>query len=147
MTISGSGVISLGNLSSTVAATGSVNIELGTNALNGASVTARSTNAGMTNTSSGAVVINSLAADGATDSYKFISSAAATDSTYPGFSQVATLNAEVNSTAIQTLYTSTRPQPLTGVDDITFSITAQPNAQTPAGDYSDLVVVTVSGNF
>lgn len=88
MTISGSGTIALGNLSSTVASTGSVSIEIGTNAINGASVTARSTNAGMTNTSSGFIVLNSLVADGFADSYKFVSVANVTDSTAPGFSQV-----------------------------------------------------------
>ncbi len=114
MTISGSGVISLGNLSSTVALTGSVDIEIGTNALNGASVTARSLNAGMINSSSGAIVINSLVADGAADSYKFISAINSSDSTYPGFSHTATLNVEVNSSVTNhTLYSSTRPQPLT----------------------------------
>lgn len=83
MTISGSGVISLGNLSSTTSSTGTVNLEIGTNALNGASVTARSTNAGMTSNSSGAIVINSLAVDGAADSYKFVSVISSSDSTYP----------------------------------------------------------------
>lgn len=148
MTISGSGVVALGNLSSVSASTGTVNIEIGTNAVNGASVTARSTNSGMTNTSSGAIVINSLAGDGFADSYKFISSAAATDSTAPGFTQTATLNTEVNNSSTNhSVYSCTRPQPLTGVDDITLSIVAQPNAQTPAGDYRDVVVITVSGNF
>jgi hypothetical protein len=148
MTISGSGTIALGNLSSTVASTGSVNIEIGTNAINGASVTARSTNAGMTNTSSGSIVINSLSVDGFADSYKFVSSASATDSTAPGFTQTATLNTEVNNnTTNHPVYSCTRPQPLTGVDDITFSVVAQPNGQTPAGDYQDIVVITVSGNF
>ncbi len=148
MTISGSGTIALGNLSSAVASTGSVSIELGTNAVNGASVTAKSTNAGLTNTSSGAIVINSLSADGFADSYRFLSVANTTDSTAPGFTQSGTLNTEVNSNVTNyTLYTSTRPQPLTGVDDITFSISAQPNAQTPAGDYRDVVTVTVTGNF
>lgn len=148
MTISGSGTVALGNLSSATASTGSVNIELGTNAVNGASVTAKSTNAGLTNTSSGAIVINSLSADGFTDSYKFVSVANVTDSTAPGFTQSGTLNTEVNSNVTNyTLYTSTRPQPLTGVDDITFSISAQPNAQTPAGDYRDVVMITVTGNF
>lgn len=148
MTISGSGTIALGNLSSAAASTGSVNIEIGTNAINGASVTARSTNAGMTNTSSGAIVINSLSADGFADSYKFVSSAAATDSTAPGFSQTAALNTEVNNNSTNhSVYSCTRPQPLTGVDDITFSVVAQPNGQTPAGDYRDVIVVTVSGNF
>ena len=102
----------------------------------------------MTNIASGAIVLNNLVVDGFADSYKFISLANATDSTAPGFTQSGTLNTEVNSSVTNyTLYTSTRPQPLVGVDDITFSITAQPNAQTPAGDYQDIVVVTVTGNF
>ncbi len=148
MTISGSGTIALGNLSSSTASTGSVSIELGTNAVNGASVTARSTNGWLTSSSSGSIVINSLVADGFADSYKFLSVANATDSTAPGFTQSGTLNTEVNSSVTNyTLYTSTRPQPLSWVDDITFSISAQPNAQTPAGDYSDIVIVTVTGNF
>jgi hypothetical protein len=44
MTISGSGTMALGNLSSSAYSTGTINIELGTNAVNGASITARSTN-------------------------------------------------------------------------------------------------------
>jgi hypothetical protein len=148
MTISGSGTIALGNLSSAAASTGSVSIEIGTNAVNGASVTARSTNAGLTNINSGALVINSLTADGFADSYKFLSVAGTTDSTAPGFSQTATLNTEVNNSVTNhPVYSSTRPQPLTGVDDITFSVAAQPNAQTPAGDYRDVIVMTVTGNF
>ncbi len=148
MTISGSGTVALWNLSSVSVSTGSVNIEIGTNAVNGASVTARSTNAGLQNTSSGATVINSLVVDGFSDSYKFVSSASATDSTAPGFTQVATLNSEVNDNSTNhAVYSCTRPQPLTGVDDILFSITAQPNAQTPAGDYRDIIILTVSGNF
>lgn len=43
MVITGSGVIDLGTLSSAAYSSGSVNIEVGTNAKNGASVTARST--------------------------------------------------------------------------------------------------------
>jgi hypothetical protein len=148
MTISGSGTIALGNLSSAAASTGSVSIEIGTNAVNGASVTARSTNAGLTNINSGALVINSLTADGFADSYKFLSVAGTTDSTAPGFSQTATLNTEVNNSVTNhPVYSSTRPQPLTGVDDITFSVAAQPNAQTPAGDYRDVIIMTVTGNF
>ncbi len=44
MTISGSGTMALGNLSSVSASTGTLSIEIGTNAINGASVTAQSTN-------------------------------------------------------------------------------------------------------
>ena len=147
MTISGSGTMALGNLVSTSVATGSVQIEIGTNAVNGASVTATSTNGGLQNISSGAIMINSLSTDGFADSYKFISSLGTTDSTAPGFTQSGSTNTEVNNTTAVTLYTCNKQQPLTGVDDFTFSITAQPNGQTPAGDYQDIVKITVSGNF
>ena len=87
MTISGSGMIDLGNLSSTTVSSGSVDIEIGTNALNGASVTARSTNGGLANIASGAHIINDLTTGNYADSYKFLSTANPTDSTAPGFSQ------------------------------------------------------------
>ncbi len=148
MVVSGSGVIDLGNMSSTAASSGSVSIELGTNALNGASVTAASASGGLANTASGANVINSLTADGFADSYKFISAIqAATDSTAPGFTQTAAHNAEINNTTAVTIYTSNRPQNLTNVDDFRLTVTAQPNIQTPAGDYRDKIILTVTGNF
>ena len=93
-------------------------------------------------------VINSLTADGFADSYRFTSAiVAATDSTAPGFTQTANTSTEVNSTTGVTLYSSNKPQNLTNVDDFSFSVSAQPNAQTAAGDYTDLVVLTVTGNF
>lgn len=148
MVVSGSGVIDLGNMSSLAASSGSVSIELGTNAVNGASVTAASASGGLVNTSSGAMVINSLVADGFADSYKFISAiVAAVDSTAPGFTQTAAFNAEVNNTTPVTVYTSNRPQNLTGVNDFSLTVSAQPNIQTPAGDYSDKIILTVTGNF
>jgi hypothetical protein len=148
MVVAGSGVVDLGNMSSVAAASGSVQIDVGTNAMNGASVTAASTNGGMTNVASGSIVINSLSVDGFADSYKFISAiVAATDSTAPGFTQTAAFNAEVNNTTPVTLYTSNRPQNLTGVDDFSLTVSAQPNIQTPAGDYSDKIILTVTGNF
>lgn len=150
MVITGSGVIDFGNLSSTTASTGSVNIELGTNAVNGASVTAKSTNGGLQSASNPTVFVNSLTADEVADSYKFISSiVAADDSSYTSFSQSATLNSEVNdNTTSHILYTSNKPQVLSGpTDDFSFTVTAQPSIETPAGDYSDVVILTVTGNF
>ena len=148
MTISGSGIIDLGTLTSAAYSTGTVNIELGTNAVNGAVVTASSANAGLKSVSDSGQVLNSLTTDGAADSYRFTSAiVAATDSTIGTFSQTANLNTEVNSSATQTLYTSTKPQALTGVDDFSFSVSAKPNAQSPAGSYVDTVVVSVIGSF
>ncbi len=149
MVISGSGQIDLGTLTSTATASGMVQIEIGTNAANGAVVTAKSTNGGLLNTSDGITKLNSLATDGAADSYKFASAiVAATDSTISGFTQWASLNVEVNNaTTSHTLYTSNKPQALTGVDDFSFTVSAQPNAQSPAGNYTDVIQVSVVGTF
>ena len=150
MTVTGSGVVDIGNLSSAAYSTGSVDIEIGTNAVNGASVTARSTNGGLKNTVDATQFINSLTTDGSADSYTYSSApVAAADSTVAGFTQSAALNTEIsNSTTAYTLYTSNKPQPLSGTtDDFRFFIAAKPNAQTPAGDYTDTVVLTVTGNF
>lgn len=148
MVVSGSGIIDLGNMSSLAASSGSVNIEIGTNAVNGASVTAASASGGMVNSSSGAIIINSNVTDGFADSYRFVSAiVAATDSTAPGFSRTAAHNAEINNTTPVTVYTSNRPQNATGVDDFSLTVSAQPNIQTPAGDYTDKVILTVTGNF
>jgi hypothetical protein len=147
MTISGSGTIALGNLSSATASSGSINIEIGTDGINGASVSARSTNGGLTNTASGSIVINSLTTDGFADSYRFVTTTGTADSTAAGFTQSGSYNAEINATTAVTVYSSNRPQPLTNVDDFTFTVAAQTNSQTPAGDYRDVVVLTVTGNF
>ncbi len=148
MTVSGSGTIALGNLSSSAYSTGTVSLEVGTNAINGASITARSANGGLNNTTNPSTQINSLATDGFTDSYKFNSVLGTTDSTALGFAQSGALNVEVTSSGTSnTIYSSNKPQPVTGVDDLTFSVSAKPNAQTPAGDYRDTVVFTVTGNF
>ena len=149
MIITGSGMIDLGTLSSAAYSSGSVNIEIGTNAVNGASVTAKSTNGGLKNTVDPTQFINSLAADGTVDSYMFSSAiVAATDSTVTGFTQTAALSAEANNTTTSyVLYTSNKPQALSGTDDFSFTVAAKPNAQTPAGNYTDTVIVTVTGNF
>jgi hypothetical protein len=149
MVISGSGQIDLGTLTSSAYSTGTVQIEIGTNAANGAAVTAKSTNGGLLNTSDGTTKLNSLSTDGAADSYKFASAiVAATDSTISGFTQGASLNVEVNNnTTSHALYTSNKPQALTGVDDFSFTVSAQPNAQSPAGNYTDVIQVSVVGTF
>ena len=148
MVITGSGVMDLGTLSSASYSTGTVSVEIGTNAVNGAVVTAKSTKGGLQNMSDSGQVLNSLNADGSVDSYRFTSAIQAiTDSTITGFVQAASLDAEVNSTAENVLYTSNKPQALNGTDDFTFSVSAKPNAQSPAGNYADVVQVNVVGTF
>lgn len=114
MVVSGSGLIDLGDLVDTAYSTGTVNIEIGTNAVNGASATARSTNGGLQNSSDGGIYINDLNADEVTDSYMFSSAiVAADDSSYSAFAQTAALNTEVDdNTTNHTLYSSNKPQVL-----------------------------------
>lgn len=91
-----------------------------------------------------------MTVDGIADSYKYSSAiVATTDSSYAGFTQTATLNAEVNdNTTNHTLYSSNKPQKLSGTtDDFSFTVSAKPDIETPAGDYTDVVVLTVTGNF
>lgn len=150
MVITGSGVMDLGELSSADYSTGTVDIEVGTNAVNGASVTARSSNGGLQNTTSPTTFLNSLTADEVADSYRFTSAIdAVKDSSYASFAQTAALSTEVNdNTTNHVLYTSNKPQSLSATpDDFLFSVSTKPDAQSPAGDYTDVVVLTVTGNF
>lgn len=148
MTIS-TGAIDLGTLNAADFSTGSLDIEIGTNAVNGVTVTARSSSGGLTNTSDNSIQINDLATDGIAEDYKFSSALnAAADSTVTGFTSSATLDTQVNdNTTEHTVYTSNKPEQNLNVDDITFSVAAKANAQTPAGNYQDTITFTVVGNF
>ncbi len=141
--------IDLGLLTAGVESTGNLDLEIGTNAVAGASITARSQSGGLTNTTDNAVQINDLSTDGVAESYIFASAInAAADSTVTGFSQSATLDTEIDdNTTEHTVYTSNKPQATNGVDDVTFTVKATADAQTPAGAYEDHVTFTVTGNF
>ena len=143
------GSINLGTLVANVESTWSLFIEIGTNASNGASITARSQSGGLTNTSDNNIQINDLTTDWVAESYKFYSQTwATTDSTVSGFTQDASLNTEVNNnTTEHTVYTSNKPQRKDQVNDIEFIVWATIDAQTPAGNYEDHITFTVTGNF
>ena len=143
------GTINLGNLQAGTEVTGSLDLEVGTNAANGVTITARSQSGGLTNTTDNSIQLNSLTTDGIVESYKFASAInATTDSTVTGFIQSATLDTEVdNNNTEHTVYTSNKPQAINGVDDITFTVKATSNAQTPSGAYEDKITFTVTGNF
>ena len=146
MVIDGNGELDLGTLSASNYSSGTVNIEVGTNAVNGATVTASSTNGGL---KSGADKINNLMDDGVSDSYKFSSAlgGGGDDSDFSTFTEAASYDAEVSDTTPRTLYTSNKPQGLDGVNDFKFTVSAKPNAQSPAGEYTDTLNVTVVGTF
>jgi len=143
------GTLDLGTLIAGTESTASLDIEIGTNAADGVSITARSQSGGLTNTSDNSIQINDLTTDGVAESYKFASAInAAADSTVSGFTQDASLDTEVDdNTTEHTIYTSNKAQATNGVNDLTFTVKATTDAQTPAWNYEDHVTFTVTGNF
>lgn len=147
------GALNLGSLVAGVESTASLDIEVGTNAANGVSITARSQSGGLTNTSNAAIKIQDNLSgsfdDNVDESYKFASAInAAADSTVAGFTQTAALDSEVNDdTTEHVVYTSDKPQQANGVNDITFTVKATTDAQTAAGNYQDFITFTIVGNF
>lgn len=141
--------IDLGTLTAGVAASGSLDIEVGTNAANGVTIRVKSASGGLTNTSDNALQINNLTTDGSAESYTFESTGGAIDSTVTGFANTGDLaSTEVNSTAELVIYDTNKPELADGVDaDVTFKVTATSNAQTAAGNYEDYLDFTVVGNF
>jgi hypothetical protein len=146
MEISGTGVIDLGELSPANYTTGSVNVEIGTNATAGAAVTATSSKGWLQN-GTGSDYINNLSSDGLVDSYLFSSILGASDSAYTWVLITGLAPTEVNGTNPISIYSANRPQSINGVPDFSFSVSAKPDAQSPAGNYNDLVTLTVTGNF
>jgi hypothetical protein len=144
-----SGSIELGLLNGATYVTGGVDIELGTNAKNGASVTAKSSSGGLYSATA-ASTINSLTTDGVAESYLFSSvSSGGTDSSIAGFTQTFLTALEVNNnTTNHTIYSSNKAQASSGSADVRFNVSAKVSSQTPAAiDYKDVVVITVVGNF
>lgn len=94
--------------------------------------------------------MNSSTDDEIADSYKFSGILGNDDSSYTSFNQTSPIASGVevaDNTTSHILYTSNKPQKIEGIDDVTFVVAAKPGLETPAGSYSDVVVVTVSGNF
>lgn len=141
------GAIDLGNLTANVEATGTLDLEIGTNAASGVSISARSASGGLTNTTDNGIQINSLGT--LAESYMFASAInAAEDSSFGTFTQSATLDAEVvDNSSEHPVYTSNKPQAKNNVDDITFTVKATTVDETAAGTYEDKIVFTVTGNF
>ncbi len=146
--------IDLGILTAGVASTGSLNLEIGTNALSGVSITARSQSGGLTNVSDNDIQISSItdATDPVAENYTWASTAltgVASDSSYGAAFTASGLTALeiVDDTTEHTVYTTNNPEATSSVDDVEFIVSATPTAETPAGDYQDCVTFTVTGNF
>jgi len=146
--------IDLGVLTAGVASTGSLNLEIGTNAVSGVNITARSQSGGLTNVTDNDVKISSVtgALDPVAENYTWASTAltgAASDSSYTtGFTASGLTELEiVDDTTEHTVYSSDKPERTENVDDVVFVVSATPTAETAAGDYQDCVTFTVTGNF
>lgn len=144
------GAIDLGTLTAWTTSTGSLGIEVGTNAANGVTITARSGSGGLTNTSDNTIQINDLTTDWVADSYTFAATAGTHDSTVSGYTQSSDYAAvEVDSNATEnTIYSTNKPEQDDATNaDVTFEVAATPNIQTSAWDYQDNITFTVTGNF
>ena len=149
MTLSTS-TINLGTLVAGNPASGNVNIEVGTNAADGVTITARSGSGWLTNVDDNSIQINNLSADGIVESYTFASTANAIDSTVSGFTTTGDLTAtQVNNNVTEhVIYTTNKPERFDNANaDVTFTVSATSDAQTQAGTYQDVITFTVTGNF
>lgn len=145
MTISTS-EIDLGNLVAGTPSSGTLDIEVGTNAANGVTITARSTKGGLENQSDTSIVLN----DTNDNSYTFASSFNTPDSTVAGFASTGNLAATevVNNTTEHIIYQTNKPERFDNtVKDVTFTVAANVNAEAAAGEYEDIITFTVTGNF
>lgn len=129
-------------------ATWSLDIEVGTNASNWLTISAKSNSGWLASAVNGSI-INSLVADWIAESYRFTSALdAASDSSVTWFTHDASLDTDVSDSSEHTIYTSNKPESSSWVNDITFSVAAKIDEQTPAGiDYKDTITVTVVWNF
>ncbi len=141
--------IDLGTLVAGTASTGSLSLEVGTNAVSGITVTARSQTGGLTNQSDTDTQINSLTTDGLAESYTWESAPNATnDSSNSSFAATGLTALEVNDdTTEHTVYSTNKPESITDVNDVVFTVNATAGAETPAGEYRDQITFTITGNF
>jgi hypothetical protein len=141
--------IDLGVLTAGTPSTGTLDIEVGTNAANGVTIRVKSASGGLTNTSDNALQINNALTDGSQENYTFASTANAIDSTVTGFVTTGDLaSTEVVDSSELIIYDTNKPEISDGTDaDVTFTVSATSNAQTPAGNYQDTLDFTVIGNF
>jgi hypothetical protein len=142
--------IALGTLDTDTFTTQGLDIEIGTNAVNGVTVTARSGSGGLTHKNDDSIKINNAVVDGVAEDYKFLSIKNAThDSSITNYTHVGALDTQVNdNVAEHIVYQTTKPESKSvATDDVRFNVSAKINDQTPSGEYQDTITFTVTGNF
>ena len=139
--------IALGLLTPGVESTGTMNIEVGTNAADGSQITMRSTNGGLQHESN-SELINNDNTDG--ESYRFEGTAVNDSVIVAGIVKTPLASVESNTANVATehvLYNSTKAEITEGTDDIVLTVGATAIATTSAGDYDDTLTFTITGNF
>lgn len=139
--------LALGALSAAGYSSGSLNIELATNAVGGATVTAASVNGALVGGSTGHE-LNNLDANFSGQSYQ-IGSVASGDTTDLGTlsSRLGSSFTEIVDDSAKTIYTVNGPERAGGAADAVVTVGAKSDAATPADSYSDSIVLTVTASF
>ena len=148
MTVSASS-IDLWDLLPGISATGSLFIEIWTNAVTGVALTVRSWSGWLTNTSDNSVQLNDLTTDWVAETYTFSSTVNGTDdSSAPAFSATGSTSVEVNDNVTEhTIYTTNKPEDINLIDDLEFIVGTTSSAETPAWYYEDYLTFIVTWNF
>ncbi len=141
--------IALGVLTPGVESTGTLNIEVGTNAVDGSKITLRSTNGGLKHTAN-AELINDDDANG--EGYTFQATTADDSTIVAGVAKSTTLGAATqsdtaNKATEHVVYKAEKAEITEGTDDCVLTVAATAIATTSAGDYEDTLTFTITGNF
>lgn len=139
--------IALGLLTPGVESTWTLNIEVGTNAVDGTQITLRSENGGLQHSSNGDL-INDDDSDG--ENYRFEGTAVNDSVIEAGIVKTALATVDSNTANVATehvLYNSTKAEITEWTDDIVLTVGATAVATTIAGEYDDTLTFTITGNF
>lgn len=140
--------LNLGALTSAGYSTGTLDIEVATNYINGATVTATSANGGLSGSGT-SHLINNLDATLANQSYQIgsVKNAASTDA-MTGAVITDLAFSEINSAVAKEIYKVTKPERKTdGAADAVVSVRARSDDATPADAYEDAITLTVTSTF
>lgn len=139
--------LNLGALTSAGYSTGTLNIEVATNANGGATVTAASTNGGLKGNVTGHY-INTNDATLAGQSYQIGSVATAnTADLRTGSTRSDLALEEITNTTAKQIYDVTGPERADGTADAVVTVLAKSDDATPADAYEDVITLTVTSPF
>lgn len=141
--------LNLGALTSAGYSTGTLDIEVATNYINGATVTATSANGGLSGSGTSHLINNLDPVTLPNQSYQIgsVKNAASTDA-MTGAVITDLAFSEINSAVAKEIYKVTKPERKTdGAADAVVSVRARSDDATPADAYEDVITLTVTSTF